>query len=167
MTNTVLTNAENVVFPPNIEVQVEEEKDPNLSLCEMIDDTSKAGQLTLEPLAQVMACAGSAGCCVLMFCLQAKDNSEPATRHDVIHRDEIKEREGRDRENASDLGNIVGACLPRTAGRLIGGGLGLFTAPVRLVTGQNNREDGTCCYTREQLDEAPSVCGGTPSLCSD
>ena len=135
-------------------------KKDSLTALEIIEDTSKAGQVLCEPCAITLACVGGTACCLLMCVLQAKENDRKATRHDVVYAPNIRKNQAAEREAAGNLGVITGAFIPRALGRGLGGLVGLFRAPLLLKTGNPQASDRICGLSRETVDDVPSLCGG-------
>ena len=149
------------IVVPNVDLALDQTvSDKQLSALEIIQDTSIAGQVCCEPLAIGLGCLGGAGCFLLACLAQAEDNSKPATRHDVVYAQEIRSLDKKEREAAGGCGVITGASLPRLAGRLLGGTLGLFRAPVLLLQGKGKASDNVCGLKREDINNAPAIFSG-------
>ena len=155
-----LTNADISIVVPDVNVPDVNVPDEDLSACQIIQDTSIAGQVFCEPLAIALACLGGTGCFLLTCLAQSDKNSQQATRHDVVYAQEIRRNDKKEREAAGDCGVIAGASLPRLAGRVLGGFVGLFRAPVVMLQGKGKVSDNVCCLKRESIDNAPSIFSG-------
>lgn len=82
-----------------------------LSCLEMWVDGTKAVKRAFDPLSDVVATIAGVLCCVATVVAQAEDNSQPATRGDVVYAAQ------RRRNDAAEMGWAfsIGACLGDTA----------------------------------------------------
>ena len=138
----------------------------SLSCLEMWLDGIKATKASMDPVSSCFGVAVGMICCVVDIAANAQeDKRHTATRHDVIHADQIRKNEEAEAGVAFALGACLGDALVDTASVSVGVLVGGVRAAFFTCTGNNQRDNTVFGYPRAQIDEVKLFDACIPSSC--
>ena len=140
-----------------------------LTCCEMWLDGMKAVKSACDPISDAVACVAGTLCCAAAVVAQAKENSEPATRGDVLYANQRRRNDAQEIGGAFAVGACIGDVLTDGTAMTIGAVLGCVRASVLSFFGNNKKENTVFGLSRETIDDVDlfSSCRPVTSCCDE
>ena len=117
-------------------------------------DTIKATKLAFDPVSDCFGSVLGTICCVATEVFNAaNDRNTPATRHDVVHANQIRRNEAAEANACYKLGSFAGDALVDIASSTVGFFIGAPRAAYLACTGDNDRTNTVLGYSRDDINE--------------